>query len=140
MPDQKSSRRSFLSRLGFGTAAVAATAVVPNVGAPAKEVQPSLRPKCPSCGTLMLVREDAKCPNTECSYYWKSVGITFSGPQAERELALAGKRIEELRSKYLTDLEANIQQLGLPSAAEIADNLESELKKVDIEKENKRGR
>ena len=79
MPDRATSRRSFLSRLGFGTAAVAATAVVPNVGAPTQE-QPSLRPKCPRCGTLMLIREVGRCPNTKCPDYWEPVSISLIGP------------------------------------------------------------
>lgn len=99
MPDHVTSRRSFLSRLGFVTAAAAGTAVVPSVITPTPEpVQPSLRPKCPSCGTLMLVREVARCPNTNCVNYWKPTGVVLIGPQAVRERSGSFKRkMEELR-------------------------------------------
>lgn len=74
-------RRNFLSKLGFGTAAVAATTVVPAALAPTKEAKledGSLRPRCSACGERVLVRYDgatyyAFCPVTTCKRY----GLAF---------------------------------------------------------------
>jgi transposase-like protein len=78
-------RRSFLSRLGIGTAAVAATTVVPS--APAKETKledGSLRPKCPQCRERMLVRYDgtahyAFCGMKNCKKYGIMLNLRPTG-------------------------------------------------------------
>jgi len=81
MPDHATSRRSFLARLGFGAVAVAATAVVPNAVVPKPEaVQPSLRPKCPTCSTLMVIRYEWRTlPESELSKLVETVGYPATG-------------------------------------------------------------
>jgi hypothetical protein len=75
-------RRNFLSKLGIGTSAVAATAIFPRGDSkiPDPAPQPTLRPKCACCSTLMLVRWEgsrptANCPNTNCKKYGKSLSL-----------------------------------------------------------------
>jgi hypothetical protein len=124
-------RRNFLSKLGIGTA-VAASAVVPAVVATkeAKLEDGSLRPMCPACKTRMLVRHGegrpyAMCPLTTCKKYGKPLSLLpLPSVHADRFVSS-----EELH-----------KAMGIPSSKEIAEELEKELAKVDIAKEDKRGR
>jgi hypothetical protein len=125
-------RRNFLTKLGFGTAAVAATTVVPAITKPkeAKLEDGNLRPKCPRCSTRMLVRHGegrpyAFCPLTTCKEYGVPLSLLpLPNVHAERFVSS-----EELH-----------KQMGIPSSEEIMKQLKDELDKVDIAKEDKRGR
>jgi len=75
-------RRSFLSRLGIGAAAIA----VPTVAASkeSKLEDGSLRPMCPHCKTKMLMRHGegrpyAFCPLTTCKRYGVEISLQPRG-------------------------------------------------------------
>jgi len=90
-------RRSFLSRLGIGTAAVAATTVVPDITTPTQDN--SLRPMCPYCKTKMLMRHGegrpyAFCPLTTCKRYGVEVSLQ---PRGQDEI-LKDKRRSPVRT------------------------------------------
>jgi hypothetical protein len=74
-------RRNFLTKLGFGTAAVAATAAVPAIATKEQKLEDgSLRPMCPACRTRMLVRHGegrpyAFCPLNTCERFGMAIAI-----------------------------------------------------------------
>lgn len=84
-------RRKFLSRLGIGTAATVATAVVPAVTEPKQATldSGSLRPMCPLCKTRMIVRHGegrpyAMCPLTTCKKYGEPLSVLLLPTEDKR--------------------------------------------------------
>jgi hypothetical protein len=125
-------RRNFLTKLGFGGAAVAATTVVPSINQPkeTKLEDGSLRPKCPACQTRMIVRHGegrpyAMCPLETCKKFGEPLSL----------LPLPNVHAE----RYVSSEELH-KAMGIPPSEEIVKQFEAELKKVDIAKEDKRGR
>jgi hypothetical protein len=121
-------RRNFLSKLGIGSTAVAASAIMPHVGAPTSTADSgSLRPKCIACGTRVLVRWRgveqqvyAFCPDVTCKRY----GMEFS------------LRVEEDQPREEYSTSPNKEQihkaLKLPNAKQIEQDLIAELEKYDF--------